>query len=44
MGITEGKETKGLEDFRERIKEELSTFGDLTGVGMAEGFKRITEL
>ncbi len=44
MGITEGNETKGLEDFRERIKEQLSTFGDLIGVGMAEGFKRITEL
>ena len=44
MGITEGNETKGLKDFRERIREELIAFGDLTGKGMAEGFKRITEL
>ena len=44
MGITEGNETKGLEDFRERIRKELIAFGDLTGKGMAEGFKRITEL
>ena len=44
MGITKDNETKGLQDFRTRISEDLSAFGDLAGIGMAEGFKRIREI
>ena len=41
MGITKDNETKGLQDFQKtRISEDLSAFGDLAGIGMAEGFKR----
>ena len=44
MGIHEDDKGGGLQEFRDRITKELRMFGELAGVGMAEGFKRISEL
>ena len=44
MGIKEGNEKQGLEEFRSRIINQLRSFDGSTDAEMAEGFKRITEL